>query len=49
MKKLDSISAIIEWLGAILTEIVKGIQNTFNYYDHRKDKFEELVETTAAE
>ena len=44
--KLDSMDAILEWIKAILLDIVAGIQGTFNYWNHRKDDLEDLVETT---
>ena len=43
MKYLDSFSAIAEWLGLVLTEIVKGIKGTYTYWNKRKDGLEDLV------
>ncbi len=44
MIKLDSISALLEWLEKVLTEIVKGVKGTFNYWNNRKDELSALVE-----
>ena len=41
---LDKISEIVNWLGAILTDLVKGVRGTFLYWDHRKDELEGLVD-----
>ena len=43
MKKLDSIAALLEWLQTVLTEIVKGVRGTFNYWNNRKDELEDLT------
>ena len=43
MTKLDSIPAVLEWLEKVLTEIVKGIKGTFNYWNNRKDELEDLT------
>ena len=41
---LDTLSEIVNWLGAILTEIVKGVKGTFIYWNKRKDELEGLVD-----
>ena len=43
MIKLDSIEALLKWLEKVLTEIVKGVKGTFNYWNNRKDELEELT------
>lgn len=43
MTKLDSIAAVLDWLQEVLTEIVKGIRGTFNYWNNRKDELEDLT------
>ena len=43
MTKLDSLTALADWAQALLTEIVKGIRNTFLYWSHRKDALEDLT------
>ena len=45
---IDSAAALLDWAKAILLEIVKGIQNTFNYWNHRKDDLEDVFATTEA-
>ena len=42
--KLDSFAAVLDWLQQVLTEIVKGIKGTFNYWNNRKDELADLVE-----
>ena len=44
MKYLDSADHIIDWLKAILLEIVAGIKGTFHYWDRKAGELEDLVE-----
>ncbi len=44
MKKLDSITAVLDWINEILTELVKGIKGTFAYWNNRKDELKDLAE-----
>lgn len=41
--KLDSFTAVLEWLEKVLTEIVKGIKGTYTYWNNRKDELEDLT------
>ncbi len=43
MTKLDSFAAVLDWLKAVLTEIVKGIKGTYTYWNKRKDELEDLT------
>ena len=42
MVPLDSLTAVAEWVRAILLELVTGIKNTWNYWYDRKDRLEEV-------
>ena len=44
MTKLDNATAIIDWLKAILLDIVAGIKGTFHYWDRKAGELEDLVE-----
>ena len=44
MTRLDNATAILEWMKAILLEIVKGIKGTFHYWDRKADELEALAE-----
>ena len=44
MEKLDSAKAVLDWLQALLLDLVEGIKGTFAWWSHRKDALEDLAE-----
>ncbi len=44
MTKLDSFAAVLDWLKAILLDIVAGIKGTYHYWDRKADELEDLAE-----
>ena len=40
---MDKLKDIVNWLGNVLTAIVKGIKGTYTYWDKRKDGLEDLI------